>query len=216
MSKVASTAADDNSPQSKTSSILVSTSAQISYQLHPRRNRHSWFFIRFFLGIFGAGLVVLPLALPESWIAAIFGLVLFLTAILLPSSLKSHEEGELALGENEAVPEAPRKIVLEGADFCSASAPPVRVQIFVSEEQILAMKPNLQPAVVIPTIEISSVFLQRVENSWLLFLEWPGNETVFSFRGFFGERNARKAEAAICNFIRTSPPEKPKVRAAGA
>ena len=211
MSKIASTAAHDDPhqslPQSKFDSAL-SASARFSHRLHPKRNPHSWFALRLFLGIFGAALVLLPLALPQSWIASIFGLVIFLASILLPPALKSH-------GEGEPLREGSHEVILHGAEFCSTGAP-VPVELFVSEEQILAMKSNLQPAVVIPTDELTSVFLQRSERSWLLFLLWSGKETAFAFHGHSAEHNAKKAEATIHNLGRYAPPEKAKARAAGA
>src|SRR5579859_6658616 len=94
MSKIASPAAHEDSNRTHLPSKLdsaLSASAQLSYRLHPKRNPHSWFLFRLFLGFFGAALVILPLALPENWIASIFGLAFFLISILLPSSLKSHE-----------------------------------------------------------------------------------------------------------------------------
>jgi hypothetical protein len=78
------------------------------------------------------------------------------------------------------------------------------------------MKLDLQPAAVIPVAQLSAVFLQRLESSWLLFLHWSGEETVFSFRGFSAGRNARKAESAIRRYVPLAPPEKPKARAARA
>jgi len=211
MSKIASTTAshDSNSsqPQSRFDSAL--SSASISDLLHPRRNQHSWFVFRLALGFSGAALVLLPLALPESWIASIFGLVFFLTSILLPTALKSHKSADKS-------PASSAKIVLHGAEFCSGLGAPVPVELYVSDEQVLAMKSDLKPAIVIPTAELSSVFLQRSERSWLLFLHWSGKETAFAFHGHAAERHAKKAEAAIHNLGSFAPPEKPKARAAGA
>lgn len=51
-------------------------------QLH--RNEKSWTLFRIALACFGAALVVLPLGLWNGWITAIFGLLLFVVAILLP------------------------------------------------------------------------------------------------------------------------------------
>lgn len=213
MGKTATTSGENesSSPQAQSAfdTLLSSAPAQLSSKLHPARNPHSWFLFRLFLGFFGAALVLLPLALPENWIASIFGLAFFLVAIMLPPSLKSHEGAE-----QSPVPAA--RIVLNGAAFVPEFAPPVPVEIFVSEEQILAMKQNLQPVAVIPTPQLSSVFLQRSGNSWLLFLHWSGKETAFSFGGLFAERHARKAEFAIRQYVRVAPPEKPKARAAGA
>src|SRR3977135_3695960 len=52
--------------------------------LHPRRNPRSWLLFRIFLGVAGAALVVLPIGLGTSFVPAIVGLVMFVSAILLP------------------------------------------------------------------------------------------------------------------------------------
>ncbi|HWZ98325.1 MAG TPA: hypothetical protein VN025_11245 [Candidatus Dormibacteraeota bacterium] len=213
MSKTSTTSATEESnplrSQSKLSAALLTATEQLPKQLHPRRNQHSWSVFRFALGVFGAALVILPLALPQSWIAAIFGLGFFLTAILLPPVLNGPIEETQALESN-------RQIILKGAAFSASFAAPEPVQLFVNSEQILAMKPNLQPAVVLRTADVSSLFLQRSGNCWLLVLQWAGKESEFSFHGLFAERNARKAEAALRSLVRTAAPEKPKARAAGA
>ncbi len=199
MNKIASTTASHDSHSS------------LSDLLHPRRNQHSWFVFRLALGFFGAALVLLPLALPQSWIASIFGLAFFLTAILLPPVLSSH-----APQTETEKPPAPRpEIILHGAEFCSGLGVPIPVELHVGEEQILAMKSNLQPAVVVPTAELTSVFLQRSEKSWLLFLICSGKETAFAFHGHAAERHAKRAEAAIHN-LGSFASEKPKARAASA
>ena len=214
MSKTASTPAHHESnaslrSQADFNSLPAPRIEALQHYLHPLRNPHSWFAFRLFLGLFGAALVLLPLALPESWIASIFGLAIFLTSILLPP-----------LSEKTSEPQLSRPIagqlVLTGAAFSSGGALAIPVRLCVNSEQVLAMKPNLQPAVVVPIAPLSSLFLQRAERSWLLILEAPGNETVFSFRGVFAERNARRAESAIRSFVRVKPPEKPRARAAGA
>jgi len=212
MSKIASTTSSNGSnsskPQSQFNSIL-SASERISERRYPRRNPHSWFVFRLVMGFFGAALVLLPLALPQSWIAAIFGLALFLTAILLPPVVAPRSENEMA-------PVTRAGLTLHGAEFCSGLAAPVPVELFVSEEQILAMKADLEPAVVVPASELTSVFLQRSEKSWLLFLHWSGKETAFAFHGPLAERHAKKAEAAIHHLGRAISPARPKARAAGA
>ncbi len=174
-----------------------------------RRNPSSWFAFRLFLGVLGAALVLLPLALPESWIASIVGLVLFLTSILLPPARQEEPA-------SRTHPSPVHQLILTGAEYSEVGSAPVPVKLFVSEQQLLAMKPNLQPAVVVPFSGLQSVFLQRSDQSWLLVLESAVDETVFSFHGVFAERNSRKAESAIRRFAPVTPAEKPKARAAGA
>lgn len=174
-----------------------------------RRNPRSWFVFRLFLGILGAALVLLPLALPESWIASIFGLILFLTSILLPPAREAKPAAEPVRGPAG-------QFVLTGAEYSEAGASPIPVKLYVGEQQVLAMKPDLQPAVVVPFSALHSVFLQRSDQSWLLVLESAASETVFSFHGVFAERNSRKAESAIRRFVPVALPERPKARAARA
>lgn len=214
MSKTVSSSANQQTqPNSKFGALVSSAAGKFPRQLQPRRSQRSWFLFRFFLGICGSALVLLPLALPQSWIASIFGLGMFLTSILLPPVLASETESAPELEPHHG-PRA--QIILKGADFFSGDPIPAPVQILVSENQILAMKPNLQPAVIVSTAEVTAVFLQRLENSWLLVLTSPADETTFSFRGIRGERNARRAEAAIRTFLRPAPVQKTKARAAGA
>jgi len=208
MSKIASPAAHEDSSRSPSSKLDSALSASADL-FHPKRNPHSWFVFRLFLGFLGAALVLLPLALPESWIGSIFGLALFLTSILLPSTLKSHQGPE-------AFPASAAGMVLHGAEFIPEFAPPVPVELQINETQILALKQNLQPAAVIPVAQLTSVFLQRSEKSWLLFLHWSGKETAFAFHGHAAERHAKRAEAAIHNLGCFAPPEKPKARSASA
>ena len=55
--------------------------------LNLRRDERSWTVFRVLLGFAGAGLVILPLAFWNSWLAAIAGLAMFLTAALLPPAI---------------------------------------------------------------------------------------------------------------------------------
>src|SRR5256885_958537 len=142
MSKTASTPARHESnaslrPQADFNSLPASRIGPLQHYLHPRRNPHSWFAFRLFLGLFGAALVLLPLALPENWIASNFGLAIFLTSILLPP-----------LSETTSEPQLSRPIagqlVLTGAEFSSGGALAIPVRLYVNSEQVLAMKPNLR------------------------------------------------------------------------
>jgi len=214
MSKIASTPANDESntssrSQTNLNSVSAGAIGQLRRQLHPRRNPHSWFAFRLFLGFFGAALVLLPIALPQSWIASIFGLAIFLTSILLPPLLTTGSEPQLSRS-------LAGQIVLTGCEFSSGGAIAIPVKLFVDSEQILAMKPDLQPATVVPLAPLSSLFLQRAGHSLLLILQSGASETVFSFRGVFAERNARRAESTIRGFVRNLPPDQPKARAARA
>src|SRR5260370_42148276 len=72
--------------------------------LHVRRNPRSWTLLRVFLGVAGAALVLLPLGLWTSFVPAVVGLAIFVSAILLPPTKpdtnaddKAHELGALVV-----------------------------------------------------------------------------------------------------------------------
>src|SRR6202035_6179132 len=76
----------------------------IPKMLHVRRNPRSWMVLRIFLGVAGAALVLLPLGLWTSFVPAIVGLAMFISAILLPPAKpdanaddKAHELGALVV-----------------------------------------------------------------------------------------------------------------------
>src|SRR5260370_42193566 len=72
--------------------------------LHMRRNPRSWMLFRIFLAVAGSALVVLPVGLGTSFVPAIVGLAMFISAILLPPAKpdtsaddKARERGALVV-----------------------------------------------------------------------------------------------------------------------
>src|SRR5215813_9356188 len=97
--------------------------------LHLRRDERSWLAFRILMGFTGAGLVVLPLAVWNSWLAGIAGLALFLAAVLAPPALpeaqidsKARELGAL--------------VVVNGGKCCPGTGPASPVQLFIGSETI--------------------------------------------------------------------------------
>lgn len=177
--------------------------------LHLRRNPRSWQLFRVALGLAGAALVILPLSLWSSWTAGIAGLAMFTTAILLPrantETLAHRKARELG---------AP--IVLEGGKYQPGNAPAAAVQIFVSPEYIWALDFHLQPLLVIPAPEISSVRAEESAGVWNLQIRWLDHTADFSYRGIFAEILARKAETLLRAALPAARPAPPKRRAATA
>ena len=100
--------------------------------LHIRRNAQSWMAFRIFLGFAGAALVILPLSLWNSWLAAIAGLGMFMAAILLPpAKITSHSRRESARTRRSGH----RKRREISAGQCC----PAPVQLFVGAEHIWAL-----------------------------------------------------------------------------
>ncbi|HVS87837.1 MAG TPA: hypothetical protein VHF01_06415 [Candidatus Acidoferrum sp.] len=177
--------------------------------LHLRRNPRSWLVFRVALGFAGAALVVLPLSVWNSWIAAIIGLAMFTAAILLPSAnadtsadRKARELGAL--------------LVVNGGKYQPGNAPAMAVRIFVGAEHIWALDSRFQPLLVVPTAEIASVRAEESGGRWNLQIRWTGHTAEFSYRGFFAEHLARAAESTLRSVMRTSLPALPKRRAASA
>src|SRR5271170_7267986 len=100
--------------------------------LNLRRDERSWTAFRVLLGIAGAGLVILPLAFWNSWLAAIAGMAMFLTGALLPPATsfitvddKARELGAL--------------VVVNGGNYISRSRSAASVQLFVGADYIWAL-----------------------------------------------------------------------------
>src|SRR5882757_9680708 len=99
--------------------------------LNLRRDERSWTAFRILLGIGGAALVILPLAFWNSWLAAIAGLALFLTAALLPSVTS-------ATTVDDKVRELGALVVVHGGKYRShqGSGDSDSTQLFVGSDYI--------------------------------------------------------------------------------
>jgi hypothetical protein len=177
--------------------------------LHVRRNPRSWMLFRIFLGVAGAALVVLPLGLGTSFVPAIVGLALFISAILLPpakpdanADVKAHELGAL--------------VVVNGGSFQPGSVPSAAVQLFVSAESVWVLDRSFQPLLEIPASEITAACAEPSEESWRLRMTWANHTAEFSYGGIFAEHLARVAESTIRSVMRPAFPVLPQRRAAGA
>ncbi len=184
--------------------------AQLMHNLlHLRRNPRSWLVFRAALGFTGAALVVLPLSLWNSWIAAIVGLAMFTAAILLPPA-KTGTSADRKARELGAL------VIVTGGEYQPGNAPAAAVQIFVGAENIWALDSRFQPLLVIPTSQISSVRAEESAGLWNLQIRWLDHTAEFSYRGIFAELLARRAETSLRAVMPAAPPLAPKRRAAGA
>jgi hypothetical protein len=177
--------------------------------LHVRRNPRSWMVLRIFLGVSGAALVLLPLGLWTSFVPAILGLAMFISAILLPPAKpdanaddKAHELGAL--------------VVVNGGRFQPGSAPSAAVQLFAGAESVWVLDRSFQPLLEIPVSEITAASAEQSEESWRLRIAWAGHAAEFSYGGIFAEHLARVAESTIRSVMRSAFPVLPQRRAAGA
>lgn len=176
-------------------------------QLH--RNEKSWTLFRIALACFGAALVVLPLGLWNGWITAIFGLFLFVVAILLPPA-------ELESGTDRKARELGAQTVVGGGGYQAANAPAAEVRLFISRTNIWALDTHFDPLVVIPTPEISSLRVEGRDPRWILQIRWADQKAEFTYASFFAERLARLAEQSIRAALPQESPAIPKRRAVSA
>src|SRR5580692_2039247 len=176
--------------------------------LHIRRNAQSWMAFRIFLGFAGAGLVILPLSLWNSWLAAIAGLGMFLAAILLPPAPpytttddKASELGAL--------------VIVKGGKYQPGNAAAAPVQLFVGVERIWALDSHFQPLLVIPTAEITSAnaIQAQAKNHWLLQVRLSDNVAEFSYHCIFAEHLARVAQSTLGSVMHAPLPVLPRSRA---
>jgi hypothetical protein len=177
--------------------------------LRLRRDDRYWTAFRILLGISGAALVVLPLSLWNSWLAAPAGLAMFLASILLPSS-------EPDTRVDDKVRELGALVVVNGGEYQSANSPAAAVQLFAGVDDIWVLDSRLQSLLTIPVSEISSAHAQEIENGWVVRVRWMDRVEEFSYRGIFAEHLARVAESSIRSVMRAPLPVLPRGRAAGA
>ena len=177
--------------------------------LHIRRNAQSWMAFRIFLGFAGAALVVLPLSLWNSGLAAIAGLGMFLAAILLPPA-----KPDTALDDKAR--ELGAFVIVNGGKYQPGSAAPAPVQLFVGAERIWALDSHFQPLLVIPAAEITSANALHENDRWILQVRWSDNAAEFSYKGIFAEHLARIAETTLGSVMRSPIPVLPRSRAASA
>ena len=177
--------------------------------LNLRRDRRSWLAFRILLAVAGASLVVLPLSLWNSWTAAIAGLAMFLTAILLPDA-----KPDTTLADTAARLGA--LVIVNGGTYQPDDAPPSPVQLFVCPDRIWALDSRLDPLLVIPTAEISSAIASEAAADWIVRVRWAEHTADFHYRGIFAEHLARVAESTLRRAIHTPLPVLPQKRAATA
>lgn len=177
--------------------------------LRIRRNPESWMAFRVFLGFAGAALVVLPLSLWSSWLAAPAGLLMFLAAILLPPAKPSVLPGEKAH-------ELGALVVVNGGKYLPSHAAPTAVQLFVGPERIHALDSELHPLLVIPAAEITSARALESKNRWFLEVRWSQNVAAFSYEGIFAEHLAKVAETTLAGVMHSPLPVLPRSRTANA
>ena len=177
--------------------------------LRIRRDERSWTAFRILLGIAGAALVVLPLAFWNSWLAAIAGLAMFLTAALLPPAKPDSQIDEKAK-------ELGVLVVVNGGRFHPGTGPASSVQLFVGSNNIWALNSHLHPLLRIPVSEISSVRTEETATGWVVRVRWMDRFGEFSYDGIFAEHLARVAESTVRSVMPSALPILPRRRAASA
>ena len=177
--------------------------------LQVRRNPRSWMLFRIFLGVTGAALVVLPIGLGTSFVPAIVGLAMFVSAILLPPAKPDANAGDKAR-------ELGALVVVNGGRFQPGNAPSAAVQLFVGAESVWVLDRRFQPLLKIPVGEITAACSEQSEESWRLRMTWASHSAEFSYGGIFAEHLARVAESTIRSVMHPALPVLPQRRAAGA
>jgi hypothetical protein len=177
--------------------------------VHVRQSPRSWLALRVLLGFAGAALVVLPLGVWNSWLAAIVGLAMFLTAVLLPprKPAKTVEEKATELGA---------LMVVNGGEFQAENSRAARVRLFVGKECIWVLDSLLHPLLAIPSNAITSARAAELGEDWTLQILWNGHIAEFTYRGVSPECLAQAAEGAVTSVMPSTIEDLPRSRAAGA
>jgi hypothetical protein len=176
---------------------------------HLRRSPSSWLVFRVLLGFAGAALVVLPLGVWKSWLAAIVGLVMFLAAVLLPPP-------KPAITAEEKASELGALMVVDGGEYHAGNSGAARSQLFVGKECIWVLDSHLRPLLAISSNAITSVEAAELGEDWNLQIRWNSHVAEFFYRGVLAERLARTAERSLTSVMPSRIEELPRSRAASA
>jgi len=189
---------------------LFAAALLIPKLLQVRRNPRSWMTTRILLAFAGAALVLFPLGSNDSFLPAVFGLAMFLTAILLPPAKPVDAGSDIArqLGAIVVVNGGRFKLAAEGDSFAA--------RLFVGFEHLSVRDSQLVSRLEIPVAEITAAQAEESHGHWFLRVNWSGKTAVFSYRGLFAERLSRVAASTIAGVPRPAAPEVPRSRAAGA
>lgn len=177
--------------------------------LHVRQNPKSWMLFRLLLAAAGAALVILPLGFQNSYLYAIVGMLMFVSAILLPPV-------KPAVSVDEKARELGAFVVVNGGRLVSANASSDAVQLFVGAEQITVLDSDFRSLLIVPVNEIQSVRAEESDGRWLLGITWSDHAAQFTYRGVFAEHLARVAETTLHSVMRPALPVIPQRRAASA
>jgi hypothetical protein len=189
--------------------ILFAVVLLVPKMLLIRRDERSWMAFRILLSLAGAALVVLPLAIWNSWLAGIAGLAMFLAAVLLPPA-KPHTQVD------DKAKELGVQVVVNAGKYRPGTGPASAVQLFVGSDTIWALNSHLHPLLTIPTSGISSVHAVETPSGWVVRVRWMDRVAEFSFTGIFAEHLARVAESTIRSVMHSSLLVPRRSRAVGA
>lgn len=177
--------------------------------LRIRHNAQSWMAFRILLAFAGAALVVLPLSLWNSWLAAIAGLAMFIAAMLLPPARPNTSSDDKAR-------ELGALVIVNGGKYRTRGAVPVAVQLYVGPEKVWAIDSHFQPLLGIPAAQITSAMAQQTKDGWILQVRWLNNAAEFSYHGIFAEHLARVAENTLGGVMQSPLHVLPRSHAASA
>lgn len=189
--------------------VLFALVLLIPKLLHLRRDARSWMLLRIFLGVAGAALVILPLGAWSSYVPAVVGLAMFISAILLPPA-------KPVTGADDKARELGALVVVNGGRFKLGDAASFAAQLFVGTEHISVRDSRLQSFLEIPVSQITSAQTKESHGRWFLCVNWGDKTAAFAYDGVFAEHLARVAETTLHSVMRPALPVLPQRRAAGA
>lgn len=176
-----------------------------------QRSESSWSAFRLVLGCFGAALVILPLSFWIGWVtgilAPLLGMIFFIASILLPAP-EPESETDRKARELGAI------TMVSGGEYQPGNGPAAHARLFISAAHVWALGKNFEPLLVIPTPEISNLYVQPSRNHWILRIRWADHGAEFAYDGLFAERFARLAEDSIRASLPEALPKTLKHRAA--
>jgi len=170
--------------------VLFALVLLIPKTLSLRHQPRAWNALRAVVAILGAALIVVPVGISANWFAAVIGLFLFVAALLAPPTRPE------PLVDDHAR-ELGALVVVNGGQFSAGKGEPVAAQLYVAPDRVIALGPEHDSLVEIPTQAVSSLRAEPSGDAWKLRVAWDGSAAEFFYHGIFAEHLARVAENAL-------------------
>lgn len=168
-----------------------------------RRRGRAWNFVRIFVAVAGAAMLVLGLGRGHALTLLVAGALMLLFALLLTT-----ERPELSPGFSidARAKELEALIVVDGGRYVGGAGSWHRAKLFIGPGRLWVLDAALQVLLEIPLQQIRNAFVEPAGAVWTFRVEWERTTAEFIYEGTFAEHLARVADATVRSLLHRQLP----------